>query len=274
MAELDDLVAAVRASRNYRRVTEQLVREIGARELQKGRSVRDAVKATKNKLHQVGGAYLPAAMRYDEWLAGLRAAAGDADRLREQCRAVMSHHASTRERLPILDQFYATMLAPLAPVTSVLDLACGLNPLAIPWMPLAPGARYHAYDIYEDMMAFLAAFFPLAGVQGVARACDVIHAPPQQRAQVALLLKALPCLDQAEPSAGLRLLDAVAAEHVVVSFPVASLGGRDKNMVRNYERSFREAVQARPWAVERFEFATELAFLIHKSTDQGGNDGR
>ena len=35
----------------------------------------------------------------------------------------------------------------------ILDLACGLNPLAAAWMPLAPGATYHAVDVYQDMVS-------------------------------------------------------------------------------------------------------------------------
>ena len=52
----------------------------------------------------------------------------------------------------------------------MLDVACGLNPLAIPWMNLAPNATYHAIDIYEDMMRFLGKAVNLLGVQGNAEA--------------------------------------------------------------------------------------------------------
>ena len=48
----------------------------------------------------------------------------------------MGYHSSTRERLPILEQFYARALADIPPARVVLDLACGLNPLALAWMPL------------------------------------------------------------------------------------------------------------------------------------------
>lgn len=278
---LDQLVAAVRASARYRDVAEELIRRLGARELANRRSLKEAVKATKNKLHQVAGAYL-GEPHYDAWLAELRAAYEDDSgdpaaarkRMRAALRRVMAGHASTRERLPILDQFYARTLAGIGPLHSVLDIACGLNPLALGWLPLAADAEYVAYDIASDMMSFLGAYFTLEtaygrpGLRGLAETRDVIAAPPESHAELALLLKAIPCLEQIDKSAGERLLRAVRAEHLLVSFPAHSLGGRSKGMVANYEARFddlmaRTGIGARA-AITRFQFATELAFLISR----------
>jgi len=40
------------------------------------------------------------------------------------------------------------------------------------------------------------------------------------------------------------------------------LGGRSKGMVQNYEAQFEGWIEGRDWAVERFEFENELAFLV------------
>ena len=53
---LGKLVTAVSRSPKYQHVSPALIRRFGAEELGKRRSYKDAVKATKNKLHQVGGA--------------------------------------------------------------------------------------------------------------------------------------------------------------------------------------------------------------------------
>jgi len=262
--ELDRLVEAVLAGRKYRNVCGEFVRNVGARELARRRNLKEAIKATKNKLHQVGGAYLEGRLDYAGRLDELRRAAeaGDGQALRKVCREVMGQQSSTRERLAILDQFYATVLAGLGPIRSVLDVACGLNPLAIPWMPLAEDASYYAYDIYYDMVQFLNAFLAWMPVRGRAGARDVTASCPTERVDLALLLKAIPCLDQVDPAAGARLLETLDARYLVVSFPVHSLHGREKGMVVNYESRFRQLVAGWDWRVERFEFATELAFLV------------
>jgi 16S rRNA (guanine(1405)-N(7))-methyltransferase len=261
---VDKLVAAVRKSSRYGRVCEDVVRSVGERELAKGRRLKDAIKATKRKLHQVGGAYLDGGLDYAAWLDDLQAASGNGADFRQVCARVMVHHASTRERLDILDEFYATVLAGLPPLRSVLDLACGLNPLTIPWMNLPDGAMYYAYDIYEDMVEFLQAFMELTPVRGQAAACDVLRSCPKPRVDLALVLKSIPCLEQIDKSAGAQLLDAIDADYLLVSFPVHSLGGRSKGMPTNYEARFRELVVDKDWAIKRFEFATELAFLVCK----------
>ncbi|HEX8996718.1 MAG TPA: hypothetical protein VF812_11860 [Ktedonobacterales bacterium] len=271
---LDQLVASVQASSRYRAVAEPLIRRLGERELAKRRGLKEAIKATKNKLHQIAGAYIEEP-RYDAWLAELRAAVDteDAD-WRATLRRAMGRHASTRERLPIVDEFYARTLASLGPIHSVIDVACGLNPLALSWAPLADTIDYYAYDIYADMMAFLGGYFALEsahgrpGLRGQAETRDVIASPPDQPTQLALILKAIPCLEQIDRSAGVRLLRAVRADHLLISFPAHSLGGRNKGMVENYEARFHdllaEAGMDAGSTVTRFEFATELAFLVSR----------
>ena len=262
MSQLDKLVTAVTQSPKYAFINPDLVRQIGERELAARPSFKEAVKATKNKLHQVGGAYFEARLDYPAMLAQLRRAAGDPALLRTVCRELMRRHASTRERLPILDEFYATTLGNLEDIRVIKDLACGLNPLTLPWLPLMNEFEYHAYDIYDDMMAFVAEFLGMVGVNGRAQTRDIISDPPTEPADLILILKTLPVLEQVEKGAAARLLDVIQARHLLVSFPAQSLGGRSKGMVQNYEAQFRGWTAGRDWQVERFEFATELAFLV------------
>lgn len=262
--QLDEVVRKIAESAKYRTVCDDLIRAIGRRELAACRNVKEAVKATKNKLHQVAGAYLDSDPDYARWLEMLTAAREGPEAFRRTCLEIMQHHASSRERVALLPSFYADTLAGLAPIHSILDVACGLNPLAISWMPLAAGGTYYACDIYSDQIAFLNAFFELAGVDGHATACDLVTAPPTVQVDVALALKILPPLEQLGKNNGIRLLRALNARHLLVSFPARSLGGRNKQMVEHYEAGFRAMIQDEGWEVERFEYATELVFRVTK----------
>ena len=265
-ALLADLVAAVVCSPKYSDVCVEVVRNIGARELRARRDLRGAIKATKSKLHQVGASYLSRRTPYEKWLDELKAARrfGGEPALRSVCTRIMRHHASTRERLAILDRFYASTLRDIAPVRSVLDVACGFNPLAIPWMPLAPGATYYAYDMYVGLASFLSGFLWLVDIPGRAEACDLVQRAPKEEVELAFLLKVLPCLERLSTSVGARLMEGIRARNLLVSFPVRSLGGRDKGMEATYGAHFAELVQGRGWTVQRFLFETELAFLVTK----------
>ena len=264
--ELDRLVEAVLKRAKYRNLCADLVRNVAGRELAARHNWREALKATKSKLHQVAAAYLDRRMDYESWLHRLESATkcGDGETLRALCREVMGTQSSTRERLGILDSFYQVTLHGLTPIRSVLDIACGLNPLAIPWMPLASDVEYFAYDVYADMIGFVGAFLRAVGVRGQAIAIDVTQSAPKQRADVALILKSLPCLEQLDRSVGRMLIESVQAQHLLVSFPIRSLGGREKGMAKNYEQRFRQLVEGESWSVQRFEFTNELAFVVSK----------
>src|SRR6266480_2275334 len=214
---LSQLVQDILTSSKYRDINPDLITSIGARELAKRRTLKEAIKATRNKLHQVGGAYFASSQDYAIWLnqlAGAPFMAPAVQSIKQSCRCIMAHHASTRERLPIIDQFYSIIFADLPLIHSVLDLACGLNPLALPWMPLALNARYSAYDIYQPMLDFLNQAFPLLNIDGHAASRDIIQSPPDQYADLALILKTIPCLEQIDRQAGSRLLHAINARYI------------------------------------------------------------
>ena len=260
--QLQKLVQAVSSSAKYRQVSPDLIQYIGQRELAIRPSWKAAVKATKNKLHQVGGAYQVTKINYAQALAMLRETAGSPTEFRESCRQVMSWHVSTRERLPILEYFYSDILQDVGPIHTVMDLACGLNPLAWPWMPFDEQVQYLAYDIYADAMHFIQDLIALLSLNGRSDTRDILQNPPTEPIDLALILKTLPCLEQLHKSAAVTLLDATKANYLIISYPVTSLGGRRKGMVDNYDAHFRSLMAGRPWSAKRYEFSTELAFLV------------
>lgn len=264
---LEDVLTQVRASRKYADMDEALIRAIALHEIAKAQSLKETVKATRNKLHQVGSAFQEAAIPYTRLVRELDELPSDlADPVtRTSLKSFMQYHTSTRERLLILEDFFQQTLASLAPVHSVVDIACGLNPLALPWMPVAEDVHYTACDIYGEMSRFINRFFTKFEINGLAITCDVTQSIPQEAVQLALILKTIPCLEQLDKQAGFRLLESMPAKHMLVTFPAHSLGGRSKGMVQNYEAHFRELVAGKPWAIQRFEFPGELAFLVHKA---------
>jgi 16S rRNA (guanine(1405)-N(7))-methyltransferase len=266
-SQLTRLVQEVLASSKYQHVYPDFIAAVAVQELGKRRNFKEALKATKNKLHQVSGVYFERREDQALWLAMLQSAlqADNQPALQQVCREIMGYHASTRERLAILEQLYTTIFALLPAVTSVIDIACGLNPLAIPWMNLAPGTRYYAYDVQQDLIDFLTGYLSLLPlVEGQAHACDIVQSCPKQAVDVAFVLKTLPCLEQIEKQAGRQLLRSLNARFIVVSFPVSSLGGRNKGMAGFYEAHFSELVADTSWEVQRLEFMTELVFVVKK----------
>ena len=265
-AALESLVEAVQANRKYANITAALVTRLAADALDRDLRGKAAIKDVRNKLHQVGGAYFKQTPEYTSAQAAITTLPQSIESTEVQsfCRAQMQAHASTAERLPIITGFFQTCLAPIAPVRSVLDLACGLNPLALPWMPLADDFTYQACDIYLDMLGLVDAFLRHFSPSSRAFAYDLVAGSPQVPAQVAFLLKTIPCLEQVDKQIGTALLQSIQAEHILVSFPAQSLGGRNKGMPDFYREHFHALIESQPWQVRTFTFATEIAFLVTK----------
>ncbi len=264
--QLEDLVNQVRDSDKYQPISISLVRDVARLELAKGHSFKETVKAVRGKLHQVGSAFQEKPIPYPLWGQVLNALPSDLHA--SECLLSIQHnlvmHASTNERLAILPRFFAETLAPIAPVRSILDLACGLTPLTLPWMPVTADLRYRAVDIYEDMVDYINHFFTHFNIDGSAQVGDLTRGIPVEPAQVAFLLKTIPCLEQLDKLAGKRLLEELKTENILVSFPSRSLGGRAKGMSQHYEAHFWSLVEGQPWKITRYEFPGELAFLIQK----------
>ena len=241
---LGDLVRKVLEKPKYQYIHKGLIETVVMAELEKGRKKKEAQKAVLSKLHQIGAAYFSQKPDYEEW---------------------RKSHYSTDERLPILNDFYQQVLNSIKPIPSILDLACGLNPLALPWMPVDNEIQYYGCDIFADMIDFLNTFAAHFGIHAKFETCNLLDAAFNIPAKIAFLLKTTPCLKQLQKGFILQLLDAIPAEYILFSYPISSLSGKSKGMLENYTDQFTFIISSRSWEYERFEFSSELAFLVKKN---------
>ena len=262
---LERLTSSILQSSRYRSLCPEVVRRIGAGELAQRKTWKEAEKETRNRLHQIGGAYLESRPPYGKWVELLRQVA-DAETYRDELKRMMLCHASTRERLPILDSFYERTLGSIRPIRSVIDVACGFNALALPWMGIEDGGKYLGCDLFSDMASFLsdaASLMPCGPKCDVRTSVrDVSATPPDGEADLAIVLKFLPLLERSAAPQMLEWLQQLHTRYALVSFPTRTLGGRNVGMAGTYDGRFREVLQQAGWNSERFEFSSELCYLV------------
>lgn len=257
-----EIVERVLRSSRYRDVDRSLLARLADEELPRSRNADEAVKRVKRRLHQAVGAFR-GADRADAldtaWTGDLTDVA-----FKAACADALRTHASTRERVRHLDAFYGGIWSLTGLPSRVLDVGCGLNPLALPWMGLSPRAVYLASDADQRPLTRVASFLDLVGQPHAVEARDLVTSPPRETADVALLLKVVTTLDRQDPGAATRLVRALRVRHAVISFPKASLGGRGKGMERIYrERLDRLAAEAgRVGAVAEASVPNELVFVL------------
>jgi hypothetical protein len=103
-----------------------------------------------------------------------------------------------------------------------------------------------------------------ADCQGCAGAMDVTQFRETPNVDLVFRMKSLPCLEQIESGAALRLSQLIGAKHWLISFPVHALAGKSKGMAEQYESRSREMVAARSRGVKQFDFPGELVFCLTK----------
>ena len=264
--QLQKLILQVQQGAKYSNIHTDVIENIAESELKKARPWKQTVKAVRNKLHQVGAAYQPLGINYDQLHSEMKSLSHDLNSTEAKRFFIqaMSLHASTRERLPILNQFYQDTLASFQEIDSLLDLACGLNPLALAWMPITKATRISVCDIYTDQVEFLNTFFEHFNLNGKAFCCDLTQQIPQEQFQLGLILKTIPCLQQIDKNIGKRIINELNCENLLVSFPAQSLTGKNKGMREFYSVHFQSLLDESAWQSTIFSYPNEQAFLLRK----------
>lgn len=260
---LQKLIEAVLQSPKYRDIEPSVVARIGAEELERNRSLKEAIKAAKNRLHQSTGAYLTRSMEYRRWLGDLADANNRGfDEWKQVLAVILGYHLSTQERLSSMETLYDWVGVEVGGVESVLDIGCGFNPLALPWMGFASTTRYHAMDVPQDLMQFLQVALEPNYPNFRATACDAVTTLPTEAVDIALILKFLPVLEQNLRGNTADWLARIPAKHLLVTFPSRTIGGRNIGMATQYEARFHQTLDTLQWKAKRLMTANELAFLV------------
>ena len=262
----ENLAVEILKKPKYKHINTDFIARIAKQELSKRNTCKEALKASTSKLHQVGSSYMSNQMKYAVWQTRLKELPHDlrSTSVKDFCRQVMNAHSSSKERMPILETFFQKTLENISPIHSILDLGCGLNTLALSWMPVVDDIEYCGIDIFQDMVDFLNAFLKHMHIKGKMQCKDVLAERKSESVQLVLALKMLPILDQIEKGNTVKWLEKIPSNNLLVSYPICSLGGKSKGMRQNYSNQFDKITKGKGWNISRFDFPTELAFLIQR----------
>lgn len=259
MADKAYVHAALVSSGTYSRIWDGMLLRIAESYAQRYKKDKDAVKAAKALLHQISAGFISAA-ELDTAFSLILAKAPEEEILRL--------HASSRERLLYTNEFYDFIFGGDSS-ESVLDIGCGLNPLALPYMNLQGGTRYMAADIDTGCLAAIGEYFRINGINGDVFPWDAAAGAPDKTADTALCLKLLPSLELGTKGSAAALLSGLRTKRIAVSFPLKSLGGREKGMLQTYTSMAESlAVQCGLDITKNAVIGRELVFIYKKADIQ------
>jgi len=217
---------------------------------------KDMEKAVREKLHGITSAFNEIGKDISEEI-------GSVSGNDEVLESILKRHASTRERLPLsaMDDLYRRIFDVTGSPESILDLACGLNPVFL--AARFPDARIMGMDISGSCVNAINALN--GNTKGLWGDLLCENAIPNERFQMALLFKILPLLERQKSGSAMEVMNAIDAEYLVVSFPTRTLGGRNVGMEDNYTAWMDAHMPDNREIAMRFTTDNELYYILKET---------
>lgn len=169
---------------------------------------------------------------------------------------LLKEHTSTRERIPDYPMIKKTI--ELMNPTSILDLGCGINPIAL----AKEGIFYHAYDINENDLHVVREFFKIKKIKGDIHQLDIREEINFPVVDLCIVFKVLDILGPTKYEVTRKILS-IPAKFFIISFATRTLTGRPMNSP--YRRWFERILSDFSLSYEIKRTNQELFYVIRKN---------
>ncbi len=186
----------------------------------------------------------------------LRTSAGQYVEKTKNSKDILHYHRSTSERLN--EYNYIKSKIEELNAQSILDLGCGLNPIAI----AKKGVKYYAYDIKSEYLDMIKSHFAENNFNGEVYHEDITQINVFPKADICLMLKLLDILGKNKKEVSRKLISKIDSEYFIVSFATKTLSGKEMN--RPYRRWFENLLRDLKFEYGLHRTSNELFYIIKK----------
>ncbi len=261
------IIEKTRSSAKYKALDlpRELLEDLILQEAKLAQDNSDLEHRFREKLHNIVAPYLEE-INYSAEIKTLDQFARtnpDLETLKAYCSGLMAKHASSRERLPYLEAFASFLQPYIQESKIIMDLACALDPLILPWLQTDHQPELLCFDVHFPRLAYLNGFFKHFYPKGKAIQQDVLALPPAEKADLALFLKEAHRFEKRRPGCNRAFFRALPSRTIIVSMPAEDLAG--KHSLENYHnRLIEEAIDGYGWDCAKVCVGNELIFVIEK----------
>ena len=258
-----EIIQQIKSSHKYRSICDETIQRITRSKIGQYQSDKATIKSIKTKLHQITQAFVSenSILKANHFLDEL-----NSKNLNPTVKAILTLHASSKERLDFAEQLYADIFSKVGSHhQTVLDIACGFNPFLLPTLHL-PIKRLIATDINASSVNLLNRYFQLINFSGHATSSDILETIPNQPVDLCLLFKILPLLEQQQKGFSKTLINNLPAQHFAITFPTKTLSGKNIGMPHFYRTFITNTLPSSQYdyLLEK-SYPNELLFIIKKS---------
>ena len=253
----DKALTDLLTSKKYADICPDTVKNAFIEQTKRHGKLKDADKAARAHLHAITGAFISPDELKDAKKAVREWMEGDEDAF---FRAIKSH-SSTRERADIAENLFARAFSACEKVETILDLACGINPIFLGKMGYTDVLGLDIHAGCANLINECADFF---GWKTRARTQDLILNPPEEETDITLMMKLLPVLETQKAGAAKALMESVKSRYMLVSFPTQTLGGKKIGMENHYRSWFEMRLPDTARVIDNFTMGNELVYMLER----------
>ncbi len=144
---------------------------------------------------------------------------------------ILNTHLSTKERIASGGYKIIKNIIKNHNISSILDIGCGLNPIAL----ATPDIYYIALDIKQDELEIIKQFFKDCNIKGQTISFDIRNIENMgklPKAELCLILKVFDIIETKGHKLAEKIITNLNCKHILVSFPTKKLSGKNMNFPR------------------------------------------
>ena len=259
-----NLISEINNSKRYSSVYQPLLERVCKEESAKYKKDKEIIKAVKNRLHIVFGAFYN-----DNCLKSAEDLINNNDNIILMSEKLMMLNTSSYERISFIKELYKFIFDTVDDqnINSILDIGCGFNPFSLPFMfevmPELNIKSYYALDIDVNLAKLINKYFDLLELPQYACCIDIISETPCQTADIAFLFKIIPTIENCKKGRGFEILNNLNAKYIAASFPTKTLCGKNKGMAENYSTMFEKSLDYDKYKIiGKNVFVNELVYVL------------
>jgi len=249
-------------SKKYSNIDRATVERICLETIPKYKKQKDIIKAVKRKLHIIHESFLQEGCHENAKIILNDYESDDINFDKPLALQLLALHNSTKERLAQIEEIYAFISQHVKCEDRIIDIGCGFNPLALPFLAQQPKS-YFAYDINSSTAQTLNTYFNMAELPSYhAEICDMVTDIPKAQGDVLFAFKLFPLLQQQQKGRDFEVLTMLNCPTSIISFPTKSASGKEKGMEAFYSTQFEERLPSDFVVIEKVVFANEMFYVV------------
>jgi 16S rRNA (guanine(1405)-N(7))-methyltransferase len=224
------------------------------------KTYKEELKAVRKELRRKYGLFITKeAKKKDIIIEHLK----NGENLRELCIKMLKTHRSSKERLEFYSEIYNKIFSKVDKISSVMDLACGMNPFSYIFIPEYKEKKYICVELNQADCKTINEFFKASGLKGKAVSMDLskkenINKLP--KADVSLLFKMITTIEEKEWILE-ELIKSLKSRYIIVSLPTRTISGKKMKTTGIW---INEMAEKLGYKTENFEVENEIFYIITK----------